>query len=76
MTTVPFLLKLASMSPMLLNILIFVGKFDNRWSNFPTKISIFSNIGDIEANLSRNRTVVIRIISLSVVKLPYKNKYI
>jgi hypothetical protein len=59
MTTVPFLLKLASMSPMLLNIL-----------------SIFSNIGDIEANLSRNRTVVIRIISLSVVKLPYKNKYI
>jgi hypothetical protein len=30
MTTVLFLLKLASMSPMLLNILIFVGKFDYR----------------------------------------------
>ena len=39
-------------------------------------VRIFSNIGDIEANLSRNGTVVIRIISLSVVKLPYKNKYI
>ena len=30
MTTVLFLLKLALMSPMLLNILIFVGKFDYR----------------------------------------------
>jgi hypothetical protein len=59
------------MSPMLLNILIFgvetglLSYVSSHYllSNFPTKISIFSNIGDIKANLSRNRTVVIPITS-------------